>query len=162
MHPAMKTYLDMCAETGKKMLAQSGFQWGCIEHLVQVCGRTYESAKLSRKYSKGQPKLCFGNSAQLALSEDDLLYVEGFGLLKDSHFPIHHAWNCRIGSNKAIDVTTTNLESYFGMPFRREYLLKRLGKGMLGMSLLDNWKEDFPLFRMTEDELWAKVFVTPA
>ena len=99
----------------------------------------------------GMPKHCFQNSFMLAIRRK-LVYVEGYAVVSGVGLPILHAWCVRPGSDEVIDVTTTNVEDYFGIPFDTEFV-KRQRANSKSASLIDNWCDDFPLLTMPEEEL---------
>jgi hypothetical protein len=85
-------------------------------------GRFYQAQPLPKGYRRGRPKQCYGNSANLALMEDNLTYCEGFVLmpLGDRATHIEHGW-CVTAEGKVIDVTLKEAGlSYFGVPYLLE------------------------------------------
>jgi len=110
---------------------------------------------------------CFANAQTLVLTQNtaELVYFEGYAFGRVSGFPVHHGW---ISINdKVIDLTWA-LETpasrsllpdrpvgalpegyaYWGFPVENtDYLrVRTVARGMIG-SLLDDWKDDFPLLR---------------
>lgn len=118
-----------------------------------------------RIFKKFEPRLCFSNSQRLWGNDDSksLIYVEGFAWTHSLR-PVLHGWVTING--KVIDVTlppTNRREaklpepvqvlgefedrSYFGVPFLRSYVEKRLNiTGGYG-SLLDDEEHEYPLLR---------------
>lgn len=126
----------------------------CPSHLAIEWGKEYEPQELPNKYPKGVPQYCFSNSFKAA-REYGLVYVEGFAALDDLPLPIHHAWCVEPGSNKVIDVTTTKIAYYVGIPFKLSALKKHTTKD--NMSILDQWEKRFPLLHMSDQEIYKLI-----
>lgn len=106
-------------------------------------------------FEYGTPKMCYANSVKQALI-NNLIYVEGFGILRGFGLPISHAWCVERGSLNVIDVTSDKFESYCGVPFKTEYVEERQ-LNQKYVNLIDNWHEGYPLFHMTDEEVWDKI-----
>jgi hypothetical protein len=132
-------------EIRKKCKMNGHLKWCCFEELVLKFGQEYESQPRPKKFKAGIPKQCFHNSAKLAIRRPDLVYVEGYGFMKNLGLPILHAWVVERGSNKAIDV--------IGIPFTTQYIRSRLKASSDTVSMLDDYRNDFPLLRMDESEI---------
>lgn len=107
--------------------------WAKLKHpahlqiFVQKNGRKFESAKNAKKF--GKPKLCFMNAYHYA-SKHSLEYVEGFVMIPNIPFLIHHAWCCEMGDNTPIETTikdNTGYE-YYGIEFDLYTVEKQLMK----------------------------------
>lgn len=104
------------------LIKQEIEMWGRLGHpaLMQKFifenGRRFGKAKKAKKL--GKPKLCFMNAYHHA-ADNDLEYVEGYVLIPNIPFLIHHAWCCEKGDDTPIEVTIKNCEDheYFGIEF---------------------------------------------
>jgi hypothetical protein len=117
-----------------------------LEHFVLEYGQEYTARPLPPGVRILQPKSCFLNAAIVAMQRH-WIYVEGYATLPTLPIPIHHAWVAQPGSREAIDVTTTNLTDYFGVPFTEAYLRKRYRRSKYSMSLIDDWEKRWPLMQ---------------
>jgi len=86
-------------------------------------------------------------------SKDNLVYVEGYALMKEVGIALSHAWVVKRGTDKVIDVTTDNFSLYIGIPFSTEYVKQQWEANPDGCSLLDDWSNGYPLLRMEEQEI---------
>ncbi len=81
-------------------------------------------------------KECFRNAALLALRDERLTYVEGYGTSKTMGLPLEHAW-CVDGRGRIHDPTWKQCAPCFGISFKRDFLRKTLEKtrfyGLLGV-----------------------------
>lgn len=83
-------------------------------------------------------KHCFRNAALLALGDEDLTYVEGYGTLKTNGggVPLEHAW-CVDARGRIYDPTWEQCAPCFGVSFKRDFLRKTLMRtefyGLLGV-----------------------------
>jgi hypothetical protein len=129
-------YLRMVNEVmGKgKQINFAGF---LLEH-----GRSWKNSPLPKDIKPMTMKLCFCNAAKLAMRRKDLTYVEGFASLI---IPTQHAW-CVDAKGNVIDPTWRDAESatYFGIPFKTEFLTKFLRNSKI-YGVLDRWDIGFPL-----------------
>ena len=143
---ALREHLKMLADFKKKNGVGSSLLYCGNEDLVLQHGVEFErAAKRPRGVRLGPKKRCFGNCADLVMSNpDDFLYVEGFGL---GIIPTMHAWVIDRSGN-VYDLTWRNVEhaAYIGIPFKTNFLVKMLVQnGVYG--ILEDWKSDFPLLR---------------
>lgn len=129
----------------------TGFDFVSIYDFVLRLGKSYEYAKLSKKYPVMTPKHCFENAAELSFKHN-LVYVEGYALIDNMPLLIHHAWCCKPGSNVVIDPTTTNLREYYGVPFQRSVVEENYYRIDGVTCLLDDWERDWPILRLKEAE----------
>lgn len=91
------------------------------EEFVLQHGRAFQAAPRPKGVRKQRDKMCFSNAFHLAESKG-YIYVEGWAI---SFIPAHHAW-CVTPDGIVVDPTWRKPEgaSYFGVPFRKEYLYK--------------------------------------
>lgn len=118
-------------------------------------GREWTAQALPEGEERGEIKQCFANSqARMVddhmMGEGRLTYVEGYacsGAL-DFAFPVHHGWLVD-EAGRVIDLTweKTETATYFGVPFRSEYILEQVRKTEMWCSLLDNPYNDYALLR---------------
>jgi len=153
-----------------------GWHCHSMERFVLELGRPYPSQPLTDEeaavvemaiesyrwgYGNFQHRECFANAQRLAAGK--LVYVEGYAWTL-SLYPVLHGWVTING--KVIDVTLPaeneddlalpeprqvrgEFENrlYFGVPFLRSYVHQRAATtGGLG-SLLDDWKNEYPLLK---------------
>jgi len=87
--------------------------------LIHERGRSFTSAALPADVERGEAKQCFRNAFQLAMSRDDLIYVEGYA---SSIIPVLHAW-CVTTRGVVVDPTWKDAEecAYYGIPLRRDF-----------------------------------------
>lgn len=86
-------------------------------------GRGFRTGRHTYSGPRGTPKLCFMNAGNLAISNPEMTYVEGYVRLMGS-IPIEHAW-CIDDSGVVIDPTLkdgNNIDCYFGAAFTTEFL----------------------------------------
>jgi hypothetical protein len=128
----LKDYIDMYVklkELHPKMVLSP-----LIEKLLAGDGKFYTPQTLPSQYSKGTPKNCFQDAANLAMDHPDLTYVEGYATT--GIIPVHHAW-CADKDGKVIDPTWAALgdndegiehRSYYGIPIPTDELTARIIK----------------------------------
>ena len=155
MNTEIEGYLKSMVQMRKTMNVSSAseLKWCCFEELVLKFGVQNESAPRPKSFRKGTPKQCFANSAKLAMRKKNLIYVEGYGVMKNLGIPLLHAWVVERGSNKVIDVTTDNFDTYVGIKFSTSYLKSRWNACKECFSMFDDFENDFPLLRMEEAEI---------
>jgi hypothetical protein len=80
-------------------------------------------------HKPGEAKACFSNATKLALADNRLRYVEGFGMRVGLMIPIHHAW-CVYEDGQVVDPTWRDPEAcrYLGVVFERETLIAQMLK----------------------------------
>lgn len=140
------------AEAIKSFRPNSKFNYCCPQHLVAEFGVEFKEV-LDHRRGEGPAKQCFSNSFKLALANDDLTYCEGYATgPKIGGIPVHHAW-CVNTQGQVIDVTTANCEEYFGIPFTEEAMIHHGLYDGEYWSVIDNWKADWPLLNMSEEEI---------
>lgn len=149
---SLRNCMRMMVSIRKDMHFPDDFYYSCSEDVVLQYGKEFIPTPLQKPYVKDTPKYCFFNSYKLALEYPSLLYVEGFAMIRNLPIPIHHAW-C-IDKNdpyKVIDVTA-DLESYIGIPFKRNVFYMNWKTG----SLLDDWQGNWKLMRTSPEQLKKK------
>ena len=80
------------------------------------------------KINDAKAKECFKNSLLLALTYDNIQYVEGYMYSKELGFPIEHAWNTSseldiIDTTMHINETGIQVNEFFGVTIPKEVLL---------------------------------------
>lgn len=94
------------------------------ESVVLIHGKQYTPQKLPSKYKMAQAKKCFQNAFELANSNPELTYVEGFAVPDFVPIPIHHAWTVD-KQGKVVDNTwKTPGAEYMGVPFELPFIYK--------------------------------------
>lgn len=133
--------------------------WKTMYELLRDHGVRYKAPATPRPKGmrKFRDKECFRTSVNLSI-DMGWTYVEGFAVPKDIPIPIHHAWILIDGEVVEPTWSDAGVE-YFGIPFKREYLMKCLLESEM-YCVLDNYKwrdvgfhdpDDF-LFKESEDE----------
>lgn len=76
----------------------------------------------------GTPKECFANAGRIAMQDERYEYVEGYILLPDLQFPIHHAWLWDSENLECVDPTLADPSKYeyLGVRFTHERLVEEL------------------------------------
>jgi hypothetical protein len=100
-----------------------------IRQLMLERGQEFErdDSKLDKDWShiQGPAKECFKNSADAAVTNPELTYVEGYALVKDMPMPFAHAW--LVDKNGlVVDPTWEDGHSYFGIKFETSQLVEHL------------------------------------
>ena len=148
----LRSNMEIMATLRKDMPLPDGFFYSCSEDIVLKFGKEFIPSPLKEPYKKDIPKQCFFNSYKLASLFKNLIYIEGFGLINELPFPIHHAWCVDIRDPlKVIDVTS-EFKSYIGIPFKRSVLRMKWKTG----SLLDDWMDGWRLLRTSPEDVKKK------
>lgn len=127
----------------------------CMEHFILANGCYYPGIRLGKFYQPGEIKYCYDNSREALHEYPSLTYVEGY---VTSVIPIAHAWNID-GNSEVVELTLREKyspakdRSYFGVSFDTEYAMET------GGSLIDDWRNDWPLLR--DAELAKAVIIPP-
>ncbi len=99
-----------------------------LERFVLCHGRDYTAQELPDEFVRMEQGQCFKNAAIMAMDDDALTYVEGFGL-KPSLIPLYHAW-CATADGMVIE-NTWEYEpgtEYIGVPIPLKTLRKIITK----------------------------------
>lgn len=128
---------------------------GILERFVLKNGKGFTGSKLPEGVERGTPKECFANAFNLALTNSDYQYVEGFAGHRNLPLPIHHAWVID-GDGNVIDNTWEGPETatYWGIPldfdFVYETVVEKHGyyglfanEIMLNLDVLEEIDADF-------------------
>ncbi len=116
----------------------------CQEFVLEH-GWWYEPVELPKHIATGIPEQCHTNAVDLVLHDDSLIYCEGYALLKETSFPVIHAW-VTDGNGNAIDNTWTQPGVvYAGVPFKSSFVNSTSLKNRAIVSLLDDYQNNYPL-----------------
>lgn len=94
-------------------------------------GSVWTPAPLPSEIPRMEAQNCFANCIALATVEDDLRYVEGYGISPEVGFPVYHAWLVD-GDDRVIDPTWDRPErrSYRGVVVPLKFVLSLPYTGM--------------------------------
>jgi hypothetical protein len=99
--------------------------------------------KLNSTHKRGPMRQCFMNAVKMATSGRLVTYCEGFAL--GSTMPMLHAW-CVDREGRVLDPTWPYPDAaYHGVPFKLDYVLRRVVKAECYVSMFDDWMNDWPL-----------------
>lgn len=146
-------------EAVAKMTASSRGIHGyhCLEEFVLKHGTSFTPHPLPAGMPFGEPRNCFGNSANLAMMDPRLTYCEGYAI---GVLPVHHAWVVN-RKREVIDVTwRSGGVEYYGIPIRTAYLVRRL-RLQERYGLIDVWEERWPMLKDPPSK-WLKTSSLPA
>jgi hypothetical protein len=103
-----------------------------LNEFMLTYGRDYQIGPDTFAGPRGERHGCYKNATQLALANESLIYVEG--KVATCGIAIDHAW-CINWDGVVIDPTLeaaraddtfARVHGYFGVPFRKDYLLKAM------------------------------------
>jgi len=151
--------LRQVADCMKQSGSNTALKYASIHEFVLKYGKPFQYASPDPRWGRGKPKQCFENSARLAALEG-FVYVEGFGTIKDIGLAIHHAWVVQPDTNIVIDITTNNIDNYFGVPFTHASL-RHHWKHSDSASMIDDWSNDWPMLRASEGEIRGMLASVP-
>ena len=125
LYDTVKQMADIFSTMNKR----EGYKYSSSEDLVLKQGKFFTPEKRPENIELGPKKECFANASKLALERSDLTYVEGYAMINDRlPLPIAHAW-CVDKKGRVIDNTWEKPGvSYFGVPFKTNYLAKKLSE----------------------------------
>ena len=108
-------------------------------------GWWYEPGDLPKQFALGPPQECHKNATDLAMTDDSLIYCEGYALFKSGSVPTIHAW-VTDGKGRAIDNTWPQPGvAYAGVPFQSLFVNMTALKNRATISLLDDYQNNYPL-----------------
>jgi hypothetical protein len=138
----MRTYLNDVTEMLKRGHGRSKLNsYHCFEDFVLQHGTEFKDiGNLPKGEKMGRLGECYANAARLAQRHRELIYVEGYAC---SIIPMLHGW-CTTLDGKIIDPTWKNGTGYFGVPFKKKFILKLMVEhGTYGF--IDMWKQGWPV-----------------
>ena len=120
--------------------------------LIRDKGQLFRAAKLPKSVRKMASGECFRNSFHLMLENPGLIYVEGYG---NSIIPTLHAWCIDVNGN-VVDATWEGPEqcAYYGIPFRREFVIEETIK-LKVYGLLSDYKVAYRISQMKQVDYLA-------
>lgn len=138
----MTGYLRMMHELQSQCNRQKVSTYGFImQH-----GREWPTT--SKSFPRwGEFKECFKNALEAAMLHD-LVYCEGYAF---SVIPTLHAWCIDPKTKTVIDPTWEKGTQYFGVPFRTKYVLEFTDRHMVYDSIVENYRDKWPLLLGTVD-----------
>lgn len=142
---ALTGYISASSQMIQTINTRSRLQWISMPTFVGALGRLWPTGGERPEHLKpGEPKNCYGNAAQAALSFPELTYVEGYAT---GIIPVEHAW-CVDESGKVVDTTWDDSQqcAYYGVPFRTDWLRKFLIEKTT-YGVIDDWERGYPLLR---------------
>lgn len=145
----IKEYLQAIVAAIEVSPTRANWTYQRYEELVLRCGFPMESKPLPESIEAGAPKFSYWNCQQLAFTDSNLTYVEGYALHADVGFPIAHAW-LLTSDGCAIDPTWDSAGCYFGVPLATEWVQSVVAARNLfdNLSIFDgNYIEKFSLLK---------------
>jgi hypothetical protein len=115
------------------------------QQFVLDYGWWYEPVERPKQINLGTPNECLKNATDLMLTDDSLIYCEGYALFESGMTPVIHAW-VTDGKGRAFDNTWSKPGvAYAGVPFRSLFVSMTTLKNHAIISLLDDWQNTYPL-----------------
>lgn len=153
MNPC-EEFLNGFAAMLKNNKQPEGFRWPSLYHFLAETAKTMPlPAVLAER--QGLIKECFRNSTEAVMREPDghIAYCEGYAMPDGIPLPMAHAWLLDLKERCVIETTWDKPGvDYFGIAFTRKYTIKATIERK-HYGLIDAWESDFPLLRMTPEEL---------
>lgn len=102
-------------------LNDQNLTYSCIQELVLKNGQPFEYQDLPPLFEqhRGAYKECYRNAFWAALTDDRLVYCEGYAA---GIIPVAHAWCVERSTKKVVEVTWDDGEQYFGIPLKFEFV----------------------------------------
>ncbi len=144
MSTSIQDYLVKMVDVRRQMRPiPIGIYLGLDEFILRQ-GRSWPTRLKPGWIPWGIVKECYRNAAQLALQDIGYIYCEGYVA---TVFPVLHAWCVSATTGQVIDNTLRKPGAeYFGIAFRRLYLVQQLSKNQY-YGLIDDWHNGWPLLR---------------
>lgn len=153
MNPC-EEFLNGFAAMLKNNKTPEGFRWPSLYHFLAETAETMPMpAVLAER--RGMVKECFRNSTKAVMRNRDerIAYCEGYAMPDGIPFPMAHAWLLDLKERRVIETTWDKPGTdYFGIAFTRDYTINATIKRER-YGLIEAWESDFPLLRMTPEEL---------
>lgn len=125
--------------------ATAKWPYNSMYDFILFHGREWAPHEIKDRMPMGKSRECFLNAALAVMAHDDLTYVEGLAIPTTVAIPIRHAWLVD-NRGRVVDRTWTPVgHAYFGVPFKTEYVCRRLAKYVYAGSLIDDWEHNWPL-----------------
>lgn len=129
--------------------------WCGPEGLLVAHGRTFTPSPLPKGYRMGPMGQCYANAGRVASASDDVFYCEGYAVKSGKiPLPLAHGWCCdRAG--RVIDPTWDDAVEYFGVVFKRRYLVRRIFETEKWGILFEDWEDNWRTLR-TPAKVWKQ------
>jgi hypothetical protein len=111
----------------KQFVGRMAEMGGPMDRFLSEHGTLADGHALPKPYRRGESGFCFQNAALLAMMDDSLTYVEGYGAVEDlGSIPVHHAW-CVTRDGTVIDTTWDDgICQYLGVTIPTDLLRSEL------------------------------------
>jgi hypothetical protein len=88
----------------------------------------------------GEKRNCFNTATAYAVTRNNIFYVEGYALEPELLIPVQHAWPVDT-NGQVIDTTYDDATDhvYFGIAFKRDFVIDMLAKNNRQAGWLVNW-----------------------
>ncbi|KKN18320.1 hypothetical protein LCGC14_0956850, partial [marine sediment metagenome] len=151
----LHTYLTMVADM-KRGQGRKDFKYAGMEDMILKHGKFFKPPQKGDKLPKGceagEPKECYRNSIMNSISNEDLIYTEGYATSPSlPGFGFQHAW-LTTSDGKVIDPTWTGDKvspgtAYFGIQMDKDFVLATTARtGMAGI-IANDWMDDSRLMK---------------
>jgi hypothetical protein len=140
-----QTELVAFLQHSKPIAAATALLKRTCQQFVLDYGWWYEPVERPKQIALGTPNECHKNATDLMLTDNSLIYCEGYALFESGMTPTIHAW-VTDGHGRAIDNTWPKLGvAYLGVPFKSVFVSMTMLKNRAMISLLDDWQNAYPL-----------------
>jgi hypothetical protein len=144
MTPAQSELLDFLQSSAPKPAAKALLK-RTMQQFVLEYGWWYEPVELSAEIDRATVGECHKNATDLMLTDNSLIYCEGYALFKPGSQPTLHAW-VTDGHGRAIDNTWPQPGvAYAGVPFKGLFVSLTGLKNHATISLIDDYQNGYPL-----------------